>query len=124
FGLIERPACRAEHHDFNRGRLVLISCFAINCFAPNGFDGLENRFGLENHSFAAAERPVVNRAMAIRSEIPQVMDSNIHESFFASPANDTEIERALEELGEDRNDIESHLFKSRRSSGKSTSMRR
>ena len=64
------------------------------------------------------------RAMAIGSEIPQVVDSNIDESFFASSANDAEIEGAFEELGEDRDDIESHLFKSRRSSGKSTSIRR
>ena len=116
FGLIERPACGAEHDHFNSGGAVLS--------LPNRLDRVENRLGFENHSFAAAERPVVDRAMAIRSEIPQVVDSNIDESFFASPANDSEIERALEELGEDRDDIESHLFKSRRSSGKSTSIRR
>src|ERR1043166_6185825 len=114
FGLVERPACGAENNDFNNSGGAVLSL--SNCL-----DRLENRFRFENHSFAAAERPVVDRAMAIGSEIPQVVDSNIDESFFASSANDSEIEGALEELGEDRDDIESHLFKSRRSSGKSTS---
>src|SRR5437773_6788088 len=82
FGLIELSSCSAKHDDFDDDGLVL-----MNRFESSRFDSLENRFGLENHSFAAAERPVVDRPMAIRSEIPQVADSNIDESFFPASAN-------------------------------------
>ena len=73
---------------------------------PNRFNRLENRFRLENHSFAAAERPVVDRAMPIRGEIPQIVDSNFNEALFSAPPDDSKIERAFEELREDRDDVE------------------
>jgi hypothetical protein len=92
--LIESAARGAEYHDFGlRG-------------FPSRLDRSENRFGLEDHAFAAAERPVVHRPMAIRSGIPQIVNSDTNESLFAAAPHYSEIERPLEEFREDRDDIE------------------
>src|SRR6266850_1114359 len=113
FGLIERPAARAEHHDF--GPVVL----------TDSLDGAENRFGLENHSFAAAKRPVVYSTMPVRGEFSEVVDSRFDEPIFPAPTDHAEIEGPLEEFRKDGDYVESnHLFNSRRPSGKSTSIRR
>jgi hypothetical protein len=93
FSLIELPAGRAEYDHF--GLRALANCL----------DRLKNRFRLENHSFAAAERPIVHRSMAIRSKIPQIMNPDLNQpGLFAAP-NDTEIERSAEKIREDRDDI-------------------
>src|SRR5215471_13136449 len=100
FGLIELPAGRAEHDHFRLRALA------------NRLDRIKNRFRLEDHSFAAAERPVVHRSMAIGSEIPQIVHLDLNQSTFFAAANDTEIKRPSEELRKDRYDIkpEGHLI--------------
>src|SRR5262249_28728904 len=91
---------------------------------PNCLDSFEDRFGLKNHSFTAAKWAVINRAVAIGREVPQIMDSNFNEPLLTTSPNDAKIEWTFKELGENRDDVKNHLFKSRRSSGKSTSIRR
>ena len=70
------------------------------------FHRFEDRFRLENHSFAATEWPVIDRPMPIRSEIPQIVDSNPEEALFSAAPDNAEIERTSEELREDRDDVE------------------
>src|SRR2546425_1115305 len=85
----------------------------------------ENRFGLENHSFAAAERPVVYSTMPVPGKISEVVDSRFDESIFPASTDDAEIERPFEEFRKDCDYVEgNHLFNSRSPSGKSTSIRR
>jgi hypothetical protein len=92
--LIESAPRGAEYHDFGlRG-------------FPSRLDRSENRFGLENHPFAAAEGPVVHRPMAIRGGIPQIVNSDPNESLFAAAPYYSEIKRPLEEFREDRDDVE------------------
>src|SRR5439155_10172964 len=96
FGLVEFPTGCAEHHHL--GMFTLL----------NRLDRFENRFRFENHSFAAPERPVVNGPMPIRSEIPQVMDSDVNESRPPAAPDNPVIKWAAEERREDCNDIEQH----------------
>src|SRR5215475_11770826 len=93
FNLVELPACRAEHDHFRLRALA------------NRLHRLKNRLRLENHSFTAAERPVIHRSMAIRSEISQIVQPDLNQSTFFAAANDTEIKRASEEVRKDRYDI-------------------
>lgn len=116
--LIESAARGAEYYDFGLGRF------------PSRLDRSENRFGLEDHPFAAAKGPVVHRPMAIRGGIPQIVNSDTNESLFAAAPYYSEIKRPLEEFRENRDDVECkhgpprYLFKSRRLSGKCTSILR
>ena len=66
--------------------------------------------------------------MPIRGEIPQIVDPRFNESLFPAPPDDAEIERAFEEVREDRDDIkltcDISLVQIPEPSGKSTSIRR
>src|SRR6185369_4895892 len=111
FRLIKPSSGCAQHDHF--GLLAL----------SNRLHSFEDRFRLEDHSFTAAERPVVYRAVPIRSEIPQIVDPYFDESFFPAAPNNAEIERPFEKLREDCDDVESHLFNFLKSSGRSTTIR-
>src|SRR5437667_3067117 len=52
------------------------------------------------------------------------MNSNFNEPLLTASPDYAKIEWAIKELREDRDDVKDHLFKFRRSSGKSTSIRR
>jgi hypothetical protein len=66
---------------------------------------MKNRFGLEDHSFTAAERPVIDCPVPIRCETSQVMDSNINESILLPPPDYSEIERTFEKLRKYRDNV-------------------
>ena len=69
---------------------------------------LKKRLRFQHHAFAAAERPVVHGAVAIFGKVAQVLHVNFDDSRFARAADNPVIERTVEELGENRNQIEAH----------------
>src|SRR2546425_6620367 len=119
--LIE-PAPRGTKHDDFDG-LDGIDYWALLA-SPNRLDCFEDRFGLENHPYAAAEWPIIHRAMAIGREIPQIVDANLDKSVLTPPPHDSVIKGAIEELRKYSDNVKDHLFRSRSPSGKSTSIRR
>ena len=78
--------------------------------AKERFDGFEKRFGFEDHSFAAAERAIVNGLVAVFGELAQILNVNVDKACFAGAANDAVIERAGEEFRKNGDEIEAHLF--------------
>src|SRR6476660_4008685 len=76
--------------------------------AEERFDGLKERLRLEDHAFAAAERPIVHGAMAVSRELAQVLDVNLHDAGFSRAANDSVIQRASEELRKDGDEVKAH----------------
>src|ERR1051326_2178877 len=113
-GLI-KAAARGAEHDYFDGRKLLLS---------KRFDRIEDRFGLENHAFATSERPIINGAVPIGSEIPKIVDVNLKQPLLTAAPDNSVTERTVEELREYSDDVKNHLFRSRSPSGKSTSIRR
>jgi hypothetical protein len=72
------------------------------------FDGLEQRLGFQQHAFAAAERAVIDGAMAVVREGAQVVHVNVHETRLARPPHDSVIQRACKKFRENRDDLELH----------------
>ena len=62
--------------------------------------------GLQQHSFSAAERPVIHGLMPVLRPVPQIVHANLDQTGFARPLNHTVIERPAEKLREDRQDVE------------------
>lgn len=74
------------------------------------FDGFEERLGLEDHAFAAAEGAIVHGAMPVSSEFAQVLDVDLNDGGFACAADDAVFEGAGEEFGEDGDQVEAHAY--------------
>src|SRR5208282_6627327 len=74
--------------------------------AQNALDGIEQRLRLQNHALAAAERAIVHGAMAVVGGLAQVVHAHLDETRLAGPADDSMLERAGEEAGENRDDVE------------------
>jgi hypothetical protein len=83
-------------------------CGVTDGMAEQRFDGLEKRFGLEDHAFAAAEGTIINGAMAILGEFAEILDVNLDETRFSGAAEDAVVQRANEELRKNRDEIEAH----------------
>ncbi len=47
---------------------------------------LKDRLRLEHHAFAAAERPVVHRLVAVVRPVPQIVDANVEQAGVLAPA--------------------------------------
>src|SRR5579883_111126 len=94
-------------------------------FRPDGFHGVEDRLGLEDHAFAASERPVVDGFVAVVGPVPEVVDADVQDARIFRPFDHAEVERPREKFGEDRQDVENHgRFRSLSPSGNSTAIRR
>ena len=65
-------------------------------------------WGLKAHAFAAAEGTVVHGAMAVVGEVAQVVGGDVARAAGDGPAQDSVVERAGEEVGEDGEDVEAH----------------
>src|SRR5882757_7157866 len=62
----------------------------------------------QNHPLAPAEGSVIYRSMAVVSEAPQVVHSNIDQSSRAGALQYSVVERTRKEVRKDRNDVEAH----------------
>jgi hypothetical protein len=71
-----------------------------NILSAERLDALEDGLGLEDHAFAAAERAVVDGAMAVVGEVAQVVGGDLDCAGGDGPAEDSVVERAREEAGE------------------------
>ena len=76
---------------------------------PDRFDRGEDRLGLEDHAFFAAERAVIHLLVLVRREIAKVMHPQVQPSPLDGLADDAPRKDAREHLGEDRDYIKSHL---------------
>ena len=76
--------------------------------AAERFDAVKDGLGLEDHAFAAAEGTVVHGAMAVVGEVAQVVGGDVDRAAGDGPAQDSVVERAGEEVGEDGEDVEAH----------------
>src|SRR4051794_33582700 len=65
-------------------------------------------FGLEYHALAAAERTVIDGAMAVMRERPQVVDPYVNEPSFARLAHNAVIQRSTKEVRKNRYDLKLH----------------
>ena len=70
------------------------------------FDCGKDRLGLQNHSVAATEWPIVYDVMLIGGPLPQIVGLDVDQSSITcSPQNPT-IDHFTKEVRKDRNDIE------------------
>ena len=65
-------------------------------------------FRAENHARSPAIRVVVNRPMAPQAMLPQVVNGHGQEPVLHGPANDACLQGRVEQLGEERDDIDAH----------------
>ena len=96
--LIEQPPLRGKQHHRRIPR-------------PNLAHGAENRLRLENHSGAAAKRPVVHRAVAVVAEISKIAQPDRDPAASQRALEQAMLEDAREELREDGDYFERHGFK-------------
>ncbi len=79
---------------------------------PAGEDplhGFKDRLAFEEHAFPAPERAVVDGAVAVVGPIAEVVDFDIEETVAAGAGDDAVVDRAGEEAGEDREDVEGQV---------------
>src|SRR5260370_28069850 len=82
--------------------------FAGRRVVQNRLPRLEDWLRLQNHPFAAAERPIVYCLVPIVSELPQVVNADIDQARLSRPAHNAVMQRPVEKLREDGNDVELH----------------
>jgi hypothetical protein len=70
---------------------------------------LKERFRLQDHAFAAAERAVIHGAVPIMRVLPQIVDFDFHQAHFRGPAGNAVIKRPAKEVRKNRDDIGLHL---------------
>src|SRR5712692_1892185 len=80
----------------------------VKFFFQQSLCRLEQRLGLQHHSFAAAKRTVVHGAVAVAREPAQIVHRDFHQAGLACPAHNPVVKRALEKLRENRDDVEAH----------------
>ncbi len=69
----------------------------------------KERFRLQHHAFAAAERAVIHGAVLVVRKLPQVVDFDFRQAHLAGPAGNSVIQWSLKEAGKNRQDIGFHL---------------
>jgi hypothetical protein len=104
--LVESPALRGKQHHAlpsltGQPRLARRDVQRFNTF--------KDRFRLQDHAFAAAERAVVYRAMPIMRKGPQIVNFNVCQTSFPGPANDAIVQRPTKKIRKDRDNIDLHL---------------
>src|SRR6266851_5878870 len=70
---------------------------------------LEHRLGLDDHPGASAERHVVNLPVAIVGEVAEVVSVKLYHAAVDATTHDTVLEHGSEHVGEDRDDVKTHL---------------
>src|SRR5712692_1399315 len=93
---------------FFRDLLRVLCALCVKFFSQQSLCSLEQRLGLQHHSFAAAKRTVVHGAVAVAREPAQIVHRDFYEPGRACPAHNPVTERALEKLRENRDDVEAH----------------
>src|SRR5579883_1196378 len=76
---------------------------------PDRFHGFKDRLRLQQHSFAAAERPVIDRAMTVMSPVSQIVDTNFDQPRLAGALEHAVLEWPAEKFRKDRKDVKLHL---------------
>jgi hypothetical protein len=69
---------------------------------------LKDRSGFQNHAFSSAERTIVDCAMAIVREGPQIMGNHLHGTHTDRAAKNPMLEWTGEEAGENGQDVKMH----------------
>src|SRR5947199_49907 len=69
----------------------------------------KERFRLQDHALAAAERAVIHAAVFVFRERPQVVDFNFRQTHLAGPAGDAVLQRSAKEVRKDRDDVGLHF---------------
>ena len=77
-------------------------------FRPDGFDRIEDWFGLQHHAFAAAERAVVYCAVQIVGPLAQVVYLELERTELGGAGDDAVFERAIEEIRKDCEKVKLH----------------
>ena len=81
---LRQPAALRREHDEVAG---------IGILRPHGFDTFDHRLDLEDHAGAAAERPIVDRAMLVFGPIADVVQPNVDQAAF-----DRQLQQALTQI--------------------------
>ena len=77
-------------------------------FDSKGSEAFGDWLGLEDHAFAPAEGTVIDGAMTVVCEGAEIVDGNLDKAFCKGPAQDSILEEAREEAGEDGDDLKPH----------------
>ena len=101
--LVERAALGRQENDGFAG--LVAGLFGGD---GQGFDGVEDGFGLEEHAFASAEGAIVYGTVAVVGEGPEVKRVDVDGAVSAGAAQDAVVEWAGEEIREDGEDIDAH----------------
>ncbi len=72
--------------------------------------GFEQRFRLQRHALAAAERAVIYCAMPILGKHSQVLHMDLDQAGFSRAAQNAMVQRPHKKLRENRDEIEAHLL--------------
>ena len=72
-------------------------------------DSAVDRLDLQDHPCLPPEGIVIDTAPLIRSVVTDIVDMKLEEALLLGTADDGVLERALEELGHDGEDIYSHV---------------
>ncbi len=75
---------------------------------PDTFDGFEERLGLQEHAFAAAEGPVVHSAVQIVRPVAQVVQMDFERARLGGPGDHAVFERSCKELRKDGEEVKLH----------------
>jgi hypothetical protein len=73
-----------------------------------GFEGFVDGLGLEDHALAAAKRAVVDGAVAVVGEGPEVVGMGAGDPGTKGSRDDAKVEWAAEKIGEYGEDVEAH----------------
>src|SRR6187551_942229 len=88
---------------------------------PERLDGRKERLGSHDHSRSPAVRVVVHRPMAAETVLPEIVETERHGAEVLGATDDRRPQGDLEQLGEERDDIDSHRHQ-RTSSASSAAM--
>ena len=66
--------------------------------------------GLQHHALAAAERPVVHRAVPVMRKSAQIVDAHLDQSFGQRAAQDSILEDAGKEARKDSDNLKPHTL--------------
>ena len=72
------------------------------------FGTFKDRSGFQHHAFSSAERPVIDGAVAIVREGPQVMGNHLHGAHTDGAAENTVLKRTGEEPRKNGQNVEVH----------------
>src|SRR5690349_16201711 len=104
--LAEALALRGKKDD------TLLRASGDSIFARRQLQRLQTfkeRFRLQDHAFAAAERAVIHGAVPVVRELPQIVDFDFRQAHFRGPARNAMIKRSAKEVRKDRDDVGLHL---------------